>query len=193
MSQEIEIEFKNLLTENEYKRMLEELPFDKTQFAEQTNYYFETKDLRLKQYGAALRIRHKGGKWTMTLKEPHPEGLLETHDTIDEHEADLWIQNKGNAQPNITKQLDAMGIERSNLRFLGSLATRRREIDYHDTTVTLDFSRYFQKEDYELEIECTSKHQGQAVFDELLHEFSIPRRETKNKIQRFYEARVESD
>ncbi|SDJ44967.1 CYTH domain-containing protein [Salimicrobium halophilum] len=193
MSQEIEIEFKNLLTEKEYMRMLEGLPFEKESFTEQTNYYFETEDMQLKENGAALRIRHKGDSWTMTLKEPHPEGLLETHDTIDERQADQWIQNRGAKQPNITKQLEAMGIDSADLRFLGSLATRRREIDYKNTTVTLDYSRYFQVQDYELEIEANSKAQGETVFEELLDRFSIPKRETKNKIRRFYEARMQSD
>ncbi|WP_347861169.1 CYTH domain-containing protein [Salimicrobium sp. PL1-032A] len=193
MSQEIEIEFKNLLTEEEYLRMLEDLPFDKHTFTEQTNYYFETEDMLLKENGAALRIRHKGDTWTMTLKQPHPEGLLETHDTIDEQTADLWIQNKGEEQTNTSKQLKEMGIKINNLRFLGSLTTRRREIDYKNTTVTLDFSRYFQVQDYELEIEAMSKSEGESVFAELLHRYSIPERETKNKIRRFYEARVQSD
>ncbi|SDX44917.1 MULTISPECIES: CYTH domain-containing protein [Salimicrobium] len=193
MSQEIEIEFKNLLTEEEYKRMLEELPFDPDEFFGQTNYYFETGKLLLKQHGAALRIRQKGSGWTMTLKEPHPEGLLETHDEIDEYEANLWIRNEGHAQPNITKRLNNLGIDISDLYYLGSLSTRRREISYQKTTVTLDYSRYFQTHDYELEIEADSREQGVRVFQELLSKFSIPQRETKNKIQRFYEARGRSD
>lgn len=52
MSQEIEIEFKNLLTEAEYNRIYQFLPFESVELMEQTNYYFETGDGQLR--GRAL-------------------------------------------------------------------------------------------------------------------------------------------
>ncbi|GEN52881.1 CYTH domain-containing protein [Halobacillus faecis] len=187
MAQEIEIEFKNLLTEDEYEKVYHFLPFKSVELMEQTNYYFETEDLNLKQQGAALRIRQKNGQWTLTLKQPHAEGLLETHDSLTEEEANLWIQDKMTEKPHVSKQLDGLGISLEDLHYLGSLTTRRKELEYKGAIVVLDHSLYYDKEDYELEVEASSKETGKNVIDEILHSCNIPARETDNKIKRFYD------
>jgi uncharacterized protein YjbK len=193
MAQEIEIEFKNLLTEKEYRRVYHYLPFKSVELMEQTNYYFETEDFKLKQKGAALRIRHKNGKCTLTLKEPHKEGLLETHDALTAEEANLWILNKMMKKTHVSKQLQGLGISIDSLRYLGSLTTRRKEIEYEGTTVVLDHSLYYDQEDYELEVEANSKEDGKKVIKEILEACNIPERKTDNKIKRFYNAKLQSE
>ncbi|WP_347835513.1 CYTH domain-containing protein [Gracilibacillus sp. JCM 18860] len=54
MSQEIEIEFKNLLTSQEYRK-LDPLFHSVTPIV-QINHYFETPDFALKRHGAALEF-----------------------------------------------------------------------------------------------------------------------------------------
>lgn len=193
MAQEIEIEFKNLLTEKEYHQVYHYLPFKTVELMEQTNYYFETEDLKLKQKGAALRIRYKNGKCTLTLKEPHKEGLLETHDSLTEEEANLWIQNKMMVKPHVSKQLQGLGISIESLHYMGSLTTRRKEMEYKGTTVVLDHSLYYDQEDYELEVEANSKEDGKKAIQEILKACNIPERETDNKIKRFYNAKLQSE
>ncbi|UOQ43422.1 CYTH domain-containing protein [Halobacillus salinarum] len=193
MVQEVEIEFKNLLTYDEYNRIYQFLPFKSVELFEQTNYYFETKDLKLREQGAALRIRHKNNKWVLTLKQPHSEGLLETHDELSPDEANLWIQNKTTKKPDVAKQLNQLGVAEDELIYLGSLTTRRCEVDYQDTTVVLDHSLYYGKEDFELEVEADTYVEGDAVFSHLLKELNIPKRPTDNKIKRFYQAKLESE
>lgn len=193
MSQEIEIEFKNLLTEEEYNQVHHYLPFESVELFEQTNYYFESKDFKLKNQGAALRIRKKNQQWTLTLKQPHEEGLLETHDNLTEKEANLWIQNKMVAQPNTKKQLRELNIDVNELTYLGSLTTRRKEVEYDGTTVVLDHSLYYDQEDFELEVEAPSKSKGTEVFQNILSDCNIPERETDNKIKRFYQAKLQSE
>lgn len=51
------------------------------------NHYFETPNFSLKEAGSALRIRHKGETYTLTLKQPAEVGLLETHQVVTENEA----------------------------------------------------------------------------------------------------------
>lgn len=193
MDQEIEIEFKNLLTEKEYQQVYHYLPFKSVELMEQTNYYFETDDMKLKQHGAALRIRYKNGKCTLTLKEPHKEGLLETHETLTEEEANLWIQNKMIEKPHVSKQLQGLGVSIDSLQYLGSLTTRRKEVNYEGTTVVLDHSLYYDQEDYELEVEASSKDDGKKVIREILKACNIPERKTDNKIKRFYNAKLQSE
>ncbi|MFQ3543903.1 CYTH domain-containing protein [Halobacillus rhizosphaerae] len=193
MSQEIEIEFKNLLTEEEFTRLSNRLSFDTVELIEQTNYYFETKNLQLRAQGSALRIRKKDNQWTLTLKQPHSEGLLETHASLTAEEANLWIQNKPVDKPDIVQQLKGLGVKSKDLIYLGSLTTRRKEMEYQGTTVVLDHSLYYGREDYELEIEAASVQQGQQVIKQLLEELNIPKRETDNKIKRFYQAKLQSE
>lgn len=59
MVQELEIEFKNLLTKEEFHRLADFFQLTEKDFAEQENYYFDTKYFALKKHGAALRIRKK--------------------------------------------------------------------------------------------------------------------------------------
>ncbi len=49
MTQEIEIEFKNLLTKSEFLKLSEALCMKKHDFKQQVNHYFDTKDFSLKQ------------------------------------------------------------------------------------------------------------------------------------------------
>ncbi|MCA0983794.1 CYTH domain-containing protein [Halobacillus yeomjeoni] len=193
MSQEIEIEYKNLLMMEEYDQIHRFLPFNSVELFEQTNYYFETADLKLREQGSALRIRKKNTRWTLTLKQPHEDGLLETHDTLTDEEANLWIQNKPMDKPHVSRQLQELGVDLGDLEFLGSLTTRRKELEYEGTTVVLDHSLYYDREDYELEVEAPSQSKGTEVFQKILKECKIPQRKTDNKIKRFYDAKLQSD
>ena len=84
MTQEIEIEFKNIVTEDEFSTLCQS--FSINAFTKQVNHYFETPSFSLKEAGSALRIRHKGETYTLTLKQPAEVGLLETHQVVTEDE-----------------------------------------------------------------------------------------------------------
>ncbi|HLQ71043.1 MAG TPA: CYTH domain-containing protein, partial [Bacillota bacterium] len=109
MPQEIEIEYKNIISENEYKQMLAAYPFPKEN-VEQINHYFETTNQSLGSYGCAIRIREKLNTYTITLKEPHPDGLLETHDRISKETFQEWLNGNIIPQPNTSRQLQKLGI-----------------------------------------------------------------------------------
>ncbi|KGX92704.1 adenylate cyclase [Pontibacillus halophilus JSM 076056 = DSM 19796] len=193
MSQEIEIEFKNLVEENEYHKLMNAFNLKQEDLFSQTNHYFETNDHALKSHKAALRIRKKNDTWTLTLKEPHPEGLLETHDTLTEEEARAWMNNTPTDAPHVMKRLNALQVPVSSLRYLGALTTERIEVPYNETTVVLDKSLYNGQSDYELELEASEKQHGSDVFHSLLSQYDIPKRETPNKIQRFYNSLSETE
>ncbi|WP_082234637.1 CYTH domain-containing protein [Halobacillus massiliensis] len=189
MAQEIEIEFKNLLTKKEYDMLYEQLNFESVELIEQTNYYFETEDFQLKNLGAALRIRRKKDKWTLTLKQPHEEGLLETHDPLTEEVVNEWIIGRPSEPESVGSQLQELGVSLKDLRYMGALTTRRKEQGFNGTTVVLDHSFYFEEDDYELELEASERKSGEKVFEELLEKYHIPRRKTDNKIKRFFQAK----
>ncbi|MFD1040706.1 CYTH domain-containing protein [Virgibacillus byunsanensis] len=186
MTQEIEIEYKNLLTKDEYNRLWSHLSIPKKSKT-QTNFYFETEDFSLKKHGCALRIREKAGNYTLTLKEPHETGLLETHDSLTKQEATLWISGNKMEKPNIAKRLENININISDLCYYGSLTTERVEIQSDDVLIVLDYSMYNGKSDYELEVEAPTEEIGLNVFHSLLEDMNIPKRNTPNKIQRFFD------
>ena len=90
MTQEIEIEFKNIVTEEEFHALCKSFSIEV--FTKQVNHYFETPNFSLKEAGSALRIRHKGETYTLTLKQPAEVGLLETHQVVTENEAKMMME-----------------------------------------------------------------------------------------------------
>lgn len=191
MAQEIEIEYKNLLNKREFDHILHSLPFPK-EVQTQRNHYFETADFSLKKNGCALRIREKNDNFTLTLKEPHETGLLETHDALTKQEAYNWMNGKFTAKEHTSKQLADKGLLLDELIYLGSLVTKRRELNIDNVLLVLDYSEYNKISDYELEIEALSEESGRETMRDLLERFGITKRQTPNKIQRFYESRNNS-
>lgn len=187
MAQEIEIEFKNLLTKAEYNLLLKEVGFP-LEGVVQTNYYFDTADFHLKEQGAALRVRKKNDKYVLTLKEPHPEGLLETHDFLTENEAEAWLNGNLVPKEHTEKQLRNLDISLEDLLYYGSLTTERREITYENVLLVLDYSQFNGSDDFELELEAKSYSEGERIFKELLKKHKITTRKTPNKIERFFQS-----
>jgi len=185
MPQEIEIEYKNIISENEYKQMLAAYPFPKEN-VEQINHYFETTNQSLGSYGCAIRIREKLNTYTITLKEPHPDGLLETHDRISKETFQEWLNGNIIPQPNTSRQLQKLGISSEDLVYKGHLKTIRHETSYKGVLLVLDQSEYNGIKDYEFELEAPTKPLGTQIFTDILQEQLIPKRNTPNKIERFF-------
>lgn len=185
MSQEIEIEFKNLLTKDEFHQLLTHLPFPK-QGHKQINYYFETKDFSLRKNTIALRIREVNHKYILTLKEPHSSGILETHDLLTKQEALSWLNGHNIEKEQISKQLQKYNILTNTLQCFGCLTTVRREVEYQNVLLVLDYSEYNNQSDYEFELEAPDKETGLEVFNHILTKYHINKKDTPNKIHRFF-------
>ena len=189
MVQEIEIEFKNLLTKNEFELLMQKYNVTIKDFISQENYYFDTADFSLKDKQSALRIRKKQDKYILTLKQPHEQGLLETHQELTENQA-FTLLNSEVAQifdGSVKEAVSALGINPDALQYLGALKTDRIEIIDNENILVLDHSFYLNHEDYELEYEVKDPETGKNKFLEILEQNNIPLRTTKNKIQRFFE------
>ncbi|ETI66776.1 CYTH domain-containing protein [Neobacillus vireti] len=186
MSQNIEIEFKNMLTKEEYERFLLEFNIDKSQIFSQENHYFDTPDFTLKELGSALRIRKKQRSFEMTLKQPAAVGILETNQTLSYKEAEQAIHSRKLPAGLIQNLLKKENVNFSTIEYFGSLSTNRVELAYKNGLLVLDQSFYLNKEDFELEYEVENYQEGKRVFLELLNQFQIPERKTDNKIRRFY-------
>ncbi|AJO17582.1 CYTH domain-containing protein [Bacillus paralicheniformis] len=187
MSQELEIEFKNMLTKKEFEKIKSYYQFTSEQFVIQKNHYYDTSSFSLKEKGAALRIREKQQRYVLTLKEPAPVGLMETHQELTgKPEFETFTIPHGP----VYDCLKRLGIQPDELILFGTLATSRAEKKLPQGLIVLDHSRYLMVEDFEVEFEVTDYERGKRDFSELLKSFGIPERETKNKIIRFYEQKL---
>ncbi|MGY3717760.1 CYTH domain-containing protein [Sutcliffiella cohnii] len=188
MHQEIEIEFKNIITKDEYSRLLKAFQHTADEGVIQINHYLDTPDFHLKQNGCALRIREKNKAYQLTLKQPAGEGLLETHETILQSDMNRILDEGRLLDGGISSVLKtSLNIDPTTVQYFGSLTTNRVQFSYENGLLVLDESNYLGVTDYELEYEASSFKEGKIVFERLLHKYEIPIRPTKNKIVRFYE------
>ncbi|MCG1010029.1 CYTH domain-containing protein [Salinicoccus sp. ID82-1] len=182
---ELEIEFKNLLTGEEYGRLHSAL-FTKTQPIVQTNFYIDTPDLDLKHHRLLLRIRDTGGKQIMTLKEPTEKGVMEYHGEV-ENDLNFDRNIRTDEVPElILGELERFNIDTTQLKIYGALSTERREVPYREGLLVLDKNNFLDTEDFELEYEVDQYDKGETRFMDLLEQYSIERRKETTKVERFY-------
>jgi uncharacterized protein YjbK len=187
LTKEVEIEFKNMLTKVEFDRLVDFFQVPPSAFITQHNHYFDTPSFDLKEKGAALRIREKNGAFELTLKQPHPNGLLETNEPLTKDAAEAMLTEGKFMTGEVAHELEKMNISLSTIKHFGTLSTDRAELTYKNGLLVLDHSYYLSKEDFEIEYEVTDPVSGKQAFDKLLQQLAIPTRPTKNKVRRFYE------
>ncbi len=185
MTKELEIEFKNMLTKEEYRKLLAE---QNSSPISQTNHYFDTADFQLRDQKAALRLRSIGSRFECTLKTPAASGNYETTDALNAQQAAAILDFGRFDAPEVSAELERLGVSPSDLLPIGSLTTHRVEAAYEGGLLVLDHSEYLGKEDYELEYEVTDEAAGKRSFLSLLEEKHIPVRPADKKIARFMKA-----
>lgn len=190
MNQEIEIEFKNLLEEEEYKTLLKQLFDSSSQEYVQKNVYFDTEDFLLREHLCALRIRLKDDYAEMTLKTPFDGHHKELNLALDMDEAQKIIQEGKFTVPEAINTI----LKKENLPSIhtvtkiAELKTKRIEKMTDDGLIVLDKSWYADQVDYELEVESHNIETGDKLFQSILSSFTIPKRKTANKIARAFQA-----
>ena len=189
MDQHIEIEYKNLLTKQDFERLQQFFKIESNQFFTQQNHYFDTKDFDLKSQASALRIREKNETFELTLKQPAAEGKLESNQMITKQEASAFLKDGQFPAGAVQVIIKQAGLNPLQFTCFGTLRTDRAEISYRGGLIVLDHSYYGGKEDYELEYEVEDAQAGQKIFMELLETLNIPLQKTENKVKRFYQVR----
>lgn len=120
----------------------------------QVNYYFD-KDFVLHKQRIVLRIREKNGSYTLTIKKKENSDIglsLEKSETISK-EAFEKIMKTGKLKVEDFIKTTLAG----EYEYIGSLETIRDEIHYKNTLLSFDINRYFDKVDYEIEMEGKQK------------------------------------
>lgn len=189
MNQEIEIEYKNLLSREKYEEMLAYYSQRENITSwKQSNHYFDTPDLQLKKADSALRIRTiEDNRAEITLKTPHEGHLLENNIDLDyDRVARIMSMGQLDLPKPIKELLEKMKIDIHLLKYQVSMVTLRNEWQHLDRTIVLDQSDYAHMRDYELEVEAPTDEAAQETFNEILEQFSIEKRKTPNKIARAF-------
>ncbi|MEL4024177.1 CYTH domain-containing protein [Lysinibacillus endophyticus] len=189
MSQELEIEFKNTLTKEQYENLLISFQIPNEKIIRQTNHYFDTPNFSLKELSSGLRIRETSNKIVCTLKEKKSTNIhLETTDELTREQADLMLAGEAFLAPRVKEKLLELNIPIDKLRVFGTLTTDRVEIPYKGGILVFDHSFYLQCDDYEVEYETSNENEGKVIFLEFLQQHSITRQVADKKIARFMKA-----
>ena len=189
MSEELEIEFKNKLSEKEYYRLLDYYKADEDNFFVQENHYFDSDQWVLKEKQAGLRIRILKDTAELTLKTPFDNHLLETTDCLSLADSKkLLLENKIDSTGQVAKKLKELGVKPSDVHLIGSLVTKRFEKPISKGLIVLDQSFYGEQIDFELEFEVTEDQSGKIDFDALLKQHHLKRIPSQNKIVRMINA-----
>ncbi|WEV45442.1 CYTH domain-containing protein [Streptococcaceae bacterium ESL0687] len=188
MTTNLEIEYKSLLSMDEYDRLKKY--FSHVPPIRQVNHYLDSTDFIMRENRLALRIRTFDDAAEMTLKVPQAIGNMEHNAKLTLKEAqDMLDQKKINE--NLPQLADILSILRDNkidinqITVLGKLMTIRQETKTDIGLMALDKNTYASICDYELELEVTDARKGKKDFYNFLAEKNIEFRYAKSKVVRF--------
>lgn len=179
-----EVEFKSLLTKEEYDRLVERFKGNKTDY--QTNHYFDTPRFSLKALDTSLRIRERENL-ELTLKRKKGYSINEISIPITQDEFNELKATGIITFPEIKEELTPLIGEQKVVNFL-SLSTLRLFFQYENGILFIDKSEYLGVTDYEIEYEATSYHQGKKEFIEIINTLEIQYKKADKKIKRAYNA-----
>lgn len=185
---EIEKEFKNLLTKEQYEAIAGDYQSVFTKDITQTNSYYDYEGL-LQQHKMALRIRIVEGKETgeITLKIPQSSlEVLEYTEVLPVDILNAYNHDKQFTLPtSLQEALENKGITLQIVNQTALLTTHRLEGALSENEwLVLDESHYNGKVDYEMEMEVRSLELGEPVFLGILEKYKIERRQAESKIKR---------
>ena len=185
----LEIEFKTLLTKEEY-HSLEDFFKDQPPIR-QTNHYIDTPDQAIRNHRMALRIRTLADRAELTLKVPQDAGHFEYNQALTFEQVETFLSKKKLHQGEIASFLTDLDITLTSLDVWGSLETERREKRIPKGLLAFDRSRYNSIEDYELEMEVDAAS-DETYFHEFLKEKQIEYKPAKSKVARLAQSLLKS-
>lgn len=191
MTNNLEVEYKNLLTVTEFQRILQQFTFQPA--FQQQNSYYDTDKQALKNAGMGLRIRTFATYGEQTLKIPTAPSkkhqLLEITDRLTLQQAQGLRQAQTILVPStVATELARVNLALDTLHIIGHATTTRHICPLPVGLLTLDQTAYPDKTiDYELELELKSKNSGfqsATYFETLLQKNKIAKRPVTNKVAR---------
>ena len=175
----IENEFKIMLNLEQYEKLL--AMYEWNEVITQINHYYDTDDLLMSSLHITVRVREIDGKYFLQEKLP---GEAQYSRVELEKPLEFLPDVIGVGDLPDSPSLDVTGIKR-----LGQLKTVRNVHRFEGGEIDLDKSEYFDKTDYEIEIEFLDENNARKVLEEIKKKLDIkPNSEVcAGKIRRFLE------
>ena len=172
-----EFESRIMLTEREYLEVVSHFLklYPNHHFLQNNNYYFDTKDLYLREKHITLRIRTINDvRSELTLKIKGENGDEEINDDISFKEKEILLNEKVFPEGNVKRYLLSLPIPLSNYENIVSLYNRRLEIKYDNHLLVIDKNEYIGIVDYNLEIETENDIKlARALLNEYIKKFNL--------------------
>jgi uncharacterized protein YjbK len=173
MVKNIEIENKFLVSKASFYKLLKHFGKNSSNLVKQTNYYLDTAKMELfKKHNGALRIRRRGDKFEMTIKQKSGNKSLET--TIKVTGDDLKRLSKGSSKiKGIYQLLANYEIDATKLKLVAKLITYRLKLKYMGGEIFFDKNVYNVTTDYEIEYESSNYRSGNSKLLKLFKQLTI--------------------
>ena len=184
MQKGIEVEFKTLLSQQEYERLMEK--FKGNRIDVQTNHYFETARFSLKAIDASLRVRERD-TLELTLKRKKGYNIHELSMPITQEQLEEIRETGKIPDEAFNEEVVHLIGDQKLINFL-SLSTVRMFFAYKNGVLFIDKSEYLGICDYELEYEAKSYHAGKQEFISIISELGIKYKRSEKKVKRAFNA-----
>ncbi len=158
--QEMESEYKVLLTRQEYDQLLCMLRAGAASVTEQINYYYDTPQEELRSRNITCRVRQTGDQLRGTVKRHLEESGKSIEEAFPVYQFPMYIL-----------------IDQKQVFLRGQLHTHRTVIPMgKDATLMLDCNSYLGKTDYELELEYqpACREEAKGMMKLILRMLKIP-------------------
>lgn len=158
MEQKLEIEFKSEITHEDHLLIRDYFPFQEPVLQE--NVYYDTDNQELFKKGIMCRVRKIEDSYLLTVKEPHPDGIMEY---------EMHIEGLLHDSKQAQKVLDVFNVNLNDLHKTTFSNTVRYEYEDVYGTWCLDITQFENHRDYEIEYElyheepAAQKHYMQSL------------------------------
>lgn len=187
MPYSLEIEFKNMITQDTFFQLSNMFNFTSQDFILQQNYYYDFEDI-LSEKQMSLRIRRRLDVTEITLKQKAVQSQhaqIEITLPFEQPIEETYTDIESFLPKEILNHLAIEQVELTQLDQIGRIDTLRKEFEYQKGLLCIDYNRFNgEQEDYEIEFEYSSINDGETIFDNFLVQHNIPRKPAKNKIAR---------
>lgn len=179
-----EVQFKTLLTLDEYIKLLER--FKGSRSDNQTNHYFDTSRFSLKALDASLRVRERE-TLEITFKRKKGYNLQEITLPIDVDTFEEIKETGYLPEGEIRSELTTLIGDQKLINYF-SLSTSRIYLPYKSGMILIDKSEYLNTIDYELTYIVKNYNEGKKEFIDLISETGITYKKSEKKIKRAFNA-----
>lgn len=193
MAKNLEIEYKNILSQAEYQELFNHYNFAETAPLTQENIYFDTADGELRKRHIGLRVRITDAYVHLTMKQPVKDyQKLETTEKLSLIDGES-IKESGKLSHGgeVADFLATIDIALDDLVIIGRFKTIRHQQVVEGQDMVLDHCFFQDYEDYELEVETSNPETGLLFYQNLLQKFQIPQRPIKQKIVRMNQSKAD--